>query len=196
MFNRTAKLPSPPPPPPAPAAKDLRRWLPWAIPVLAFLIGIAVGHSGQESDPTATPQFQTLRTQLESSQQKADQLGDQVEEAKTQLQDTTSGADARLAEQAAELEQHKADLQQRRAEVEVRAKEVYAREKAVRAAEGQASEPAYDPAPAPAPVAEAPVSAYYQNCDAVRAAGAAPIRVGDPGYGGHLDRDGDGVGCE
>jgi hypothetical protein len=37
---------------------------------------------------------------------------------------------------------------------------------------------------------------YYANCDAVRAAGAAPIRVGDPGYGRHLDRDGDGVGCE
>ncbi|MBW6439075.1 excalibur calcium-binding domain-containing protein [Actinoplanes hulinensis] len=31
---------------------------------------------------------------------------------------------------------------------------------------------------------------------AVRAAGADPIRRGDPGYGRHLDRDGDGVGCE
>ncbi|SCF60761.1 excalibur calcium-binding domain-containing protein [Streptomyces sp. Cmuel-A718b] len=39
-------------------------------------------------------------------------------------------------------------------------------------------------------------SAYYENCDAVRAAGAAPIRSGQPGYGRHLDRDGDGVGCE
>ena len=37
---------------------------------------------------------------------------------------------------------------------------------------------------------------YYENCDAVRAAGAAPIRVGDPGYSRKLDRDGDGVGCE
>ncbi|MFC6018873.1 excalibur calcium-binding domain-containing protein [Plantactinospora solaniradicis] len=35
-----------------------------------------------------------------------------------------------------------------------------------------------------------------QNCAAVRAAGKDPIRVGDPGYGRHLDRDGDGVGCE
>lgn len=39
-------------------------------------------------------------------------------------------------------------------------------------------------------------STYYQNCAAARAAGAAPVRVGDPGYGRHLDRDGDGVGCE
>ncbi|MCX5555620.1 excalibur calcium-binding domain-containing protein [Streptomyces sp. NBC_00038] len=37
---------------------------------------------------------------------------------------------------------------------------------------------------------------YYENCDAARAAGAAPVRTGDPGYGRHLDRDGDGVGCE
>ena len=37
---------------------------------------------------------------------------------------------------------------------------------------------------------------YYQNCDAVRANGADPIHSGDPGYGPHLDRDGDGIGCE
>lgn len=36
----------------------------------------------------------------------------------------------------------------------------------------------------------------YASCDAVRAAGAAPITAGDPGYSRRLDRDGDGVGCE
>ncbi|MGW7466818.1 excalibur calcium-binding domain-containing protein [Streptomyces xantholiticus] len=39
-------------------------------------------------------------------------------------------------------------------------------------------------------------STYYANCSAARAAGAAPVHAGDPGYGRHLDRDGDGVGCE
>lgn len=39
-------------------------------------------------------------------------------------------------------------------------------------------------------------STYYRNCSAARAAGAAPVRDGDPGYAPHLDRDGDGVGCE
>lgn len=34
------------------------------------------------------------------------------------------------------------------------------------------------------------------NCAEARAAGAAPVRRSDPGYGPHLDRDGDGVGCE
>lgn len=36
----------------------------------------------------------------------------------------------------------------------------------------------------------------FRNCSAARAAGAAPVRRGDPGYGSHLDRDNDGVGCE
>ena len=36
----------------------------------------------------------------------------------------------------------------------------------------------------------------FRNCDEARAAGAAPVRRGDPGYGPHLDRDNDGVGCE
>ena len=38
--------------------------------------------------------------------------------------------------------------------------------------------------------------AAFRNCSHARAAGAAPVRRGDPGYGAHLDRDGDGIGCE
>lgn len=36
----------------------------------------------------------------------------------------------------------------------------------------------------------------FANCAEARAAGAAPVRRGHPGYGPHLDRDNDGVGCE
>jgi len=43
---------------------------------------------------------------------------------------------------------------------------------------------------------EAVTSVYYENCDAVRSAGAAPLYEGSPGYGKHLDRDGDGIGCD
>ncbi|MFK0172271.1 excalibur calcium-binding domain-containing protein [Streptomyces sp. NPDC090306] len=39
-------------------------------------------------------------------------------------------------------------------------------------------------------------STYYANCTAVRAAGAAPIHAGEPGYSSSLDRDGDGTACE
>ena len=59
-----------------------------------------------------------------------------------------------------------------------------------------APKPAPVPAPAPVPVPAPAPSVYYANCTAARAAGAAPVRVGQPGYGRHLDRDGDGIGCE
>lgn len=36
----------------------------------------------------------------------------------------------------------------------------------------------------------------FTSCAQARAAGAAPVRSGDPGYSRRLDRDGDGVGCE
>ena len=36
----------------------------------------------------------------------------------------------------------------------------------------------------------------YRNCAAARAAGAAPVYRGQPGYAPWLDRDHDGVGCE
>ena len=36
----------------------------------------------------------------------------------------------------------------------------------------------------------------FRNCDAARAAGAAPMRWGQPGYAPHLDADGDGIACE
>ena len=36
----------------------------------------------------------------------------------------------------------------------------------------------------------------FANCAEARAAGAAPVHRGEPGYGAHLDRDNDGIGCE
>ncbi|MTD15456.1 hypothetical protein GIS00_16090 [Nakamurella sp. YIM 132087] len=38
--------------------------------------------------------------------------------------------------------------------------------------------------------------AYFSNCSEAKAAGAAPVHRGDPGYSSDLDRDGDGVACE
>ncbi|MFE7740899.1 excalibur calcium-binding domain-containing protein [Nocardia sp. NPDC057455] len=59
--------------------------------------------------------------------------------------------------------------------------------------------PAPPPAPAPEPPAAAPSAApsvYYPNCAAARAAGVAPILLGEAGYRPGLDRDKDGVACE
>jgi hypothetical protein len=61
--------------------------------------------------------------------------------------------------------------------------------------------------PPPPPVTELPPvdnggggdqggNVYYKNCTAARAAGAAPLFRGEPGYRPALDRDGDGIACE
>lgn len=59
------------------------------------------------------------------------------------------------------------------------------------------------PAPPPTTAATRPTSTppvgagtYYANCDAARAAGAAPLFAGEPGYRSGLDRDSDGIACE
>jgi len=52
------------------------------------------------------------------------------------------------------------------------------------------------PANTLSPAGSARPAGAFKNCDEARAAGAAPVRRGDPGYGAHLDRDNDGVGCE
>lgn len=57
--------------------------------------------------------------------------------------------------------------------------------------------PVEEPAPEPPAQPEpAPQQAYYSSCREAKAAGAAPLYRGDPGYRSGLDRDGDGVACE
>ncbi len=49
----------------------------------------------------------------------------------------------------------------------------------------------------PEPTTKAPQrDVHYKNCREAKAAGAAPLHRGDPGYSSDLDRDGDGVACE
>lgn len=67
-------------------------------------------------------------------------------------------------------------------------------QQAEEAAQEQAQEPAQEPEE-PAQPAQKP-QAYYRNCAEAKAAGAAPLYQGDPGYRSALDRDHDGIACE
>lgn len=60
----------------------------------------------------------------------------------------------------------------------------------------EATTPTYSFAAPSAPRRASGGGAYYANCSAARAAGAAPVYAGESGYSRKLDRDGDGVGCE
>lgn len=64
-------------------------------------------------------------------------------------------------------------------------------------AEPRPETPEAPPVPADlAPVPAAGTAVYYANCAAARAAGAAPLRAGQPGYREQMDGDRDGVACE
>ena len=52
------------------------------------------------------------------------------------------------------------------------------------------------PRVAAAPAASASAAVTYADCDAVRAANAAPLRAGQPGYRAALDANMNGVACE
>ncbi|MDT3443592.1 excalibur calcium-binding domain-containing protein [Pseudofrankia sp. BMG5.37] len=64
----------------------------------------------------------------------------------------------------------------------------------------QQAPPPPPPAPAttaaPPPADPDPVDVYYANCAEARAAGAAPLHRGEPGYRSGLDRDNDGTACD
>ncbi|WP_436054299.1 excalibur calcium-binding domain-containing protein [Phenylobacterium sp. LjRoot225] len=49
---------------------------------------------------------------------------------------------------------------------------------------------------APRAVASANYAPRYRTCREARAAGAAPLYRGQPGYSSQLDRDDDGTACE
>ena len=96
-----------------------------------------------------------------------------------------SAADNAAADQAAaQLAAEQAAAQK------VAAEQAAAQQAAAQAAAQQAAKPA------PAPAAPAPAAAYYANCAAAKAAGAAPLYAGQAGYSTSLDRDKDGVACE
>lgn len=65
--------------------------------------------------------------------------------------------------------------------------------------------PVLPPPPPPSQAAPVPQAApaprpggafQYKNCTEARDAGAAPVYRDEYGYGPHLDRDNDGIGCE
>jgi hypothetical protein len=100
-----------------------------------------------------------------------------------------------VALRTAELEARQAELDAQAAAIKVSEEALAQREIAVADAEATVADDTGS-VPAPQPFVGDSSGTYYENCDAARAAGAAPVLSGDPGYAAHLDRDDDGVGCE
>lgn len=172
--------------------------------VTGLIVGVGIGAGGSaaslsdDREQVATEgsrltdldeELTTRSADLDTRDDDVTEREDAVAAAEDALQ-ATQDEQAALAEQQtalqAQLDQRSADLDGRDAAVTARDTEVAAREAAVATtAEGTTAAPATGSG-----------DAYYANCDAARAAGAAPVQIGQSGYRSGLDRDGDGVGCE
>ncbi|MBO3724766.1 excalibur calcium-binding domain-containing protein [Actinomyces bowdenii] len=116
----------------------------------------------------------------------ADAAATQSAQAEASRQAAEQAEADRAAQEAAEAEASRQAAEQ--AEAERAAQE--AAEEAARQAEQDSARQEAQPEPA------APAAEHYSSCREARAAGAAPLYAGQPGYRSDLDRDGDGVACE
>lgn len=187
-----------------------RRLLPLALAavgglVLGIVIGSGVTGAGlsDERDVLAADQ-ERLTDATAAVEAREDEVTEREDDATTAAEDAAAdqaAADAagqqndaradELSALAATLDQRSADLDATAAGLAAREADVAAREAAAASRTGSSSSSSGTTSGG-----SSGGSTYYANCDAARAAGAAPVHVGDPGYRAGLDRDGDGVGCE
>lgn len=164
--------------PPA-AEKIRRRWPAVSIAsVVAFIIGAAIVPAA-EKEPAEPKGFATVETSVE---------------VQTSVVKVTSEEVVTVTETATEEPEEEASVEEPAAE-----EPAEAQPEEGQAAQEEAPAPAPAAVPEPvqqAPAAVAPASTYYSSCAQAKAAGAAPLYAGSPGYSSRLDRDGDGVACE
>lgn len=159
--------------------------------VLGLVVGAVSGGAGSQSEVAALKaQVSRLQSDVAEAQTAAEESADTLASATATSDAMTKQRDsatARVAELEAAATAAKAELDARAATIADLQGKVAAKD---------AAPPVVEVAAPEAAAPEAPKSVYYKNCTAAREAGAAPVRRGDPGYGSHLDRDGDGIGCE
>ena len=163
---------------------------------LLMIIGMAFGEEPTESDilkPTTevsdTESKKAEEARLTEEQRKQEEATQLEEEQRKQEEATRLAEEQRKQEEATRL----AEEQRKQEEATRLAEEQRKQEEATRLAEEQRKQ---EEATRLAEEQEQQTNVYYKNCTQARDAGAAPIHRGEPGYAKHLDRDGDGIGCD
>jgi hypothetical protein len=160
----------------------------------AFLF-LLVAIFGEESESAPA---NTTNVASESKEVKNEEPQQSEEETKKQQEEQAKQLAAEEEKKKQEEEKKKQEEEAARVAAE---QERIKQEEATKAAEEQrkqqeAAAQAQAQAQAEAEAQQQASNVYYKNCTAAKEAGAAPIRQGEPGYGKHLDRDGDGIGCD
>lgn len=177
--------------------KKRSKWVSVGVPVaaavFAFALGSGAGSSGAQTEladlrtdqTSLTKQVETAKSTAQDSRKQLAAVETKLDERETQGTKLTEQAEAQT-KKITELTTANSKLTSENGKLQARVTEL----------ESATSAPAPLAAQTPRADAPAPSTVYFKNCAAARAAGAAPVHRGDPGYGAHLDRDGDGIGCE
>ncbi|SDQ95444.1 Protein of unknown function [Microbacterium sp. cf332] len=171
--------------------------------VVGLFLGGGMGGAGAAKEVTSLKEHVTsLETDIAAADTAAAENDTVLEEVRANLDEAYADLDTALDELAtatASLTTATSQITDMETAATASQTELDARAARIADLEGQLSSRSVQSPVSQEPVAVAPAApayAYYENCTAARSAGAAPVRSGDPGYGRHLDRDGDGVGCE
>lgn len=202
--------------------KGAAAWM-CGIGVVAFLLGMGVADDGaavrdlESSNAALAGNIDELATEVVELEEARDEADAAVEATAQEQEALEIDLDTRtvaLDEREAALDIRTTESETRTTDLDTRTADLDAREAALDTREGEldALAAALDKRETAVEDAERTSSnssssssgsgssgtsdVYYSNCSAARAAGAAPVYVGEPGYGTHLDRDRDGVGCE
>lgn len=136
-----------------------------------------------EAERAEQRRAQAERAEAERAEQEAAERAAAKREAERQAQ---AEAERRAEAERAAQEQEQAQAQeQARAEAQAEAERQAEADRAAQEAEEDTSSGSSGSG-----------DVYYANCDAARAAGAAPLHAGGPGYRSAMDGDGDGIACE
>ncbi|MGJ7922197.1 excalibur calcium-binding domain-containing protein [Neobacillus sp. LXY-4] len=165
---------------------------------LLIIFSVAFGEETTEKNSIkpATEVTKSNSEKNDDSARLAEEKRKQEEEARLAEEKRKQEETERLAKEQKKHEEaaRLAEEQRQQEEAARLAEEQRKQEEAARLAEEQRKQE--EAAQLAAQQAQQQTNIYYQNCSEARAAGAAPIYRGEPGYATHLDRDGDGIGCD
>ncbi|KFN02795.1 DUF4407 domain-containing protein [Bacillus clarus] len=153
----------------------------------------------KQEDEKSQAEEQVHKQQKDEKRQAEEQARKQQEDEKRQAEEQTRKQQEDEKRQAEEQARKQQEEQQRQAAEQARKQQEEQQRQAQRQAEEQArkqQEEQKTQQTQTQPAAGNNSNTYYKNCDAVRAAGKAPLYKDQPGYSSKLDRDGDGVACE
>jgi hypothetical protein len=100
-----------------PSKKRSRKWMRWAVPVAAFVVGTALGFAAAGGDPRESEEYRALQGELSAAQERIGTLEDEVRSAQNDArkaaqtaEDTIRDAEETLLAKAAELDEREADV--------------------------------------------------------------------------------------